>query len=200
MPLQEISYRPSRAKQTIFLAILLLVFIFCAAGFLLLWPVDPLEIQNIVGRTILFNLHGLLLVVTAVLAGFSAVCFPIVAVMMLLNRPVFTLTPEGIRLANGALVAWSEIDEIHEYVESGAPGIYQQVFIGLYLRDEQATAKKLGATGRWEMGTNKKHGWPPIALVTHHLQKSPAEILDDIERYLKQVEGDPLPEVFRRKD
>src|SRR5438552_2639639 len=112
MPPTEVSYRPSRVKQTIAVVILALVFMVSTAGLALLWPLEPRNIDNIAMRTLAHNLGGLGLVVLAAFAVLAAVGVPILLVMMLLHRPAFTLTPDGIRVGGGLVVAWEEIDEI----------------------------------------------------------------------------------------
>jgi hypothetical protein len=203
MPPADVSYRPSRVTQTILIAILLVAFVISSALLVVLWPLDPNQIDNITGRALLFNMKGLLVVILAASVTFTVVCLPILLTMMLRNRPAFTLTVGGIDL-NGVLIQWEEIDEIHEYVDRGTPAPLQQVVIGLYLRDMEATRAKLGAGGRWQMGVNVKKGFPPIVLATHHLQESTEEIVDAIEAYLEhlreQNQGRELPAVYRRKD
>lgn len=202
---EELPYRPSRVKQLAFLAILLVVFVVTTGVALLLWMIEARDFDNIVARTLIHNLKWLVLFVCVALGVVSAVGLPILVIQILVHRPAFTLTSVGIRLAGGVVIAWSEIEEIHEFVDRDAPGPIKQVLLGLYLRDEDAIRARLGVADRWQMGLNKKHGRPPIVVATHHLIESVPEILDTIEDFMAELreqenKKERWPKIYRRKD
>jgi hypothetical protein len=132
----------------------------------------------------------------------SAVCVPIMLVVMLRRTPVLVLTSDGMHLRGNVLVRWEEIDEIHHYVHGGA---FPHVLIGLYLRNEETIRARLSTWARWDMDHRKKQGMPPMAIGTQALHESIEEILDDIEAYVANLPNEegkrrPLPKVYRRKD
>jgi hypothetical protein len=205
MSREEIRYWPSRAKQLLYLAILFFVFILATAGFVFLWLIEPDKIADLDWRTTLVGIYPVLLTLLAVLAVFGAVSMPILLVMMLHPSPVLVLTSRGMRLRTIDL-RWEEIEEIHEYVHNQhAPGVLQQVLLGLYLRDEKVISVRLSYPARWQLGNNKKQGLPPIVVATHHLHERVEDLLDDIEAYLAELQDEKgkrrrLPKVYRRKD
>ncbi len=203
MPPDEICYWPSRFKQVAFLAGTFLVFVFSSAGFILLWLLDPDQIQDHEWRVTLVGIYPLLLILLALFAVGAAVCAPIMLVKLIWPAPALALTPKGMRLRGMPLLRWEEIDEIHLYKHK--LGLTYQILIGLYFRDEEAIRARLGRLARWNMSENKRQGRPPIVVQTQHLHQSTAEILDDIEEYLDELRDDPskkrkLPKVFRQQD
>jgi hypothetical protein len=203
MPPDEICYWPSRFNQVAVLAGTFLVFVFSFVGFIILWLLDPDQIQDHEWRVTLVGIYPVLLILLAILAVGAVVCGPIMLVMLVWPAPVLALTAKGMRLRGTPLLRWEEIEEIHEYRHN--LGLTHQMLIGLYFRDEEATRARLGRLARWNMSENKRQGRPPIVVATQHLQQTTAEILDDIEEYLDELRRDTskkrkLPKVFRRQD